>query len=299
MRTMMLSDAETYHHYRQWKEKPLHRAPELSVVIPAYNEAERIVPTIGVIASHCSSLGVPWELIVADDGSTDGTAALVRSLGLANLRLLEAAENGGKGSAVRRGILAARGEFILFADADNSTPIEELTQLLARMDEGNDIVIGSRAAAGAAETNRPLLRRLLSGGLRWMVRHLLRVGVADSQCGFKLFRRQAGQHLCRLQTVMGFSFDLELLYLAAKLGYRVAEQPVQWVDAPGSKVSARKEVLRFVKELTRIRINDLRGVYAARDGAAHDRPVHSHAAHSHTAHGHAEPAVCSRIPHLA
>jgi dolichyl-phosphate beta-glucosyltransferase len=257
----MLDKTIIYQNYLTWKREPLNERPVLSVVIPAYNEAKRIIPTIGAFAVHCSNLGFPWELIIADDGSTDNTVEVVRALGLANLRLLVAEQNGGKGSAVQRGILAARGDYILFADADNSTPIEEVDKCLQVMAEGYDLVIGSRAADGAQEANRSLLRRTLSGGLRWLVRSVFRLGVNDTQCGFKLFRRNTAQHLCRLQTIMGFSFDLELLYLAAKFGYRVTEQPVTWVDAPGSKVDTTKEIQRFLRDLLRIQINDLRGVY--------------------------------------
>jgi dolichyl-phosphate beta-glucosyltransferase len=253
----------SYADYMDWKTTPITGEPYLSIVIPAYNEEVRIVPTIGAIASYVSGLGFSWELIIADDGSKDQTVALVEELGLVNLRLLRASANGGKGSAVRRGMLAASGRYILFDDADNSTPIEELQRLLARLEtEGYDIAVGSRAAEGAAETRRTLLRRLLSGGLRWMVRHIFRIGVKDTQCGFKLFTREASQRLYAAQTIAGFSFDLEILYLASKLGYQVAEVPVAWIDAPGSKVDTSKEVQRFLRDLLKIKWNDLRGVYA-------------------------------------
>ncbi len=252
---------ESYTSYLQWKNQPISGKPIVSVVIPAYNESERIVPTIGAMASFCSGLGVPWELIIADDGSKDNTVQIIRNLKMANVRVLVAERNGGKGSAVRRGVLAANGEYILFADADNSTPIEELKNLLDKMDEGYDLVIGSRAATGAQEAKRSPLRRLLSGGLRWIVQNIFRIGVQDTQCGFKLFRREAAMRLYTAQTLMGFSFDLEILYLAGKFGYRIAEQPVQWVDAPGSKVDTTKEAQRFLRDLIRIKINDMRGVY--------------------------------------
>lgn len=200
---------------------------------------------------------------MADDGSRDQTAQLVEELGFANLRLLRAERNAGKGNAVHRGMLAARGRYILFTDADNSTPIEEISKLLHKVQyEGYDIAVGSRAADGAAEGHKSWVRHLLSGGLRWLVRVLFRIGVRDTQCGFKLYTREAAHRLHRAQTIMGFSFDLEILYLAAKLGYRVAEVPVSWVDAPGSKVDMRKEVKRFLRDLFRIKWNDLRGVYA-------------------------------------
>lgn len=253
----------SYKNYQEWKTIPLTGDVLLSVVIPAYNEEIRIVPTIGAIASYISDLDIPWELILADDGSRDNTVKLVEELGFVNLRILRAERNAGKGNAVHRGMLAARGQYVLFTDADNSTPIEEISKLLHKVQqEGYAMAIGSRAADGAAEGHKSLLRHLLSGGLRWIVRVLFRIGVRDTQCGFKLYTREAARRLHSAQTIMGFSFDLEILYLAAKWGYRIAEVPVNWVDAPGSKVDTAKEVKRFVRDLFRIKWNDVRGVYA-------------------------------------
>jgi dolichyl-phosphate beta-glucosyltransferase len=253
----------SYENYLKWKSEAVAGEVLLTVVIPAYNEEVRIIPTIGAIASYISDLGIPWEMILADDGSRDSTVRLVEELNFANLRILRAERNAGKGSAVHRGMLEASGQYILFTDADNSTPIEEITKLLKKVQqEGYDIAIGSRAAEGAAEAHKSLLRRILSGGLRWIVRIVFRIGVRDTQCGFKLYTRAAAQRLFQAQTIMGFSFDLEILYLAAKWGFRVAEVPVAWVDAPGSKVDTTKEVKRFMQDLFRIKWNDLRGVYA-------------------------------------
>lgn len=253
----------SYKNYQEWKTKLLTGDILLSVVIPAYNEEVRIVPTIGAIASYISDLDISWELILADDGSRDNTVKLVEELGFVNLRILRAERNAGKGNAVHRGMLAARGQYVLFTDADNSTPIEEVSKLLHKVQhEGYAIAIGSRAADGAAEGHKSVLRHLLSGGLRWIVRVLFRIGVRDTQCGFKLYTRAAARRLHSAQTIMGFSFDLEILYLAAKWGYRIAEVPVNWIDAPGSKVDTAKEVKRFVRDLFRIKWNDVRGVYA-------------------------------------
>lgn len=253
----------TYDDYQRWKTTPLTDDVYLSIVIPAYNEEVRIVPTIGAIAAHVSGLGFPWELIISDDGSKDKTASLVEELELVNVRVLRAPQNEGKGSAVRRGMLAARGNYVLFDDADNSTPIEEVSKVLAKLDqEGYDVAIGSRAAAGAAEASKSLVRRIMSGGLRWIVATGFRLGVQDTQCGFKMFTHEAAQRLYAAQTITGFSFDLEILYLANKLGYKIAEVPVTWIDAPGSKVDTRKEAQRFLRDLTKIKLNDLRGVYA-------------------------------------
>ena len=251
-----------YENYQRWKTEPVQGQPKLSIVIPAYNERERIVATIGAIASHVSDLGFPWELLIADDGSKDDTVALCEELHLANLQVLKTPQNGGKGRAVQRGMLAARGQYVLFADADNSTPIEEVSKLLKKLEsDGYEVAVGSRAADGAAEGKKSLLRKVLSGGLRWMVKYLFFIPVRDTQCGFKMYTREAAQKLHTKQTIMGFSFDLEILYLAAKYGYQIAEVPVSWIDAPGSKVDTRKEVQRFLRDLMKIKTNDLKGVY--------------------------------------
>jgi dolichyl-phosphate beta-glucosyltransferase len=251
-----------YENYQRWKTVPNEGEPYLSIVIPAYNEQERIVSTIGAISSFVSDQGFEWELLVADDGSKDHTVEIVEELGLINLHLLKAPKNGGKGNAVQRGMMAARGKHILFADADNSTPIEEVTKLLSKLEnEGYDVAVGSRAAEGAEEGKKSLFRHILSGGLRWIVKYILRIGVRDTQCGFKMYRREAARKLHSMQTIMGFSFDLEILFLASKLGYKIAEVPVSWIDAPGSKVDTRKEVQRFFRDLLKIQWNNLTGVY--------------------------------------
>ncbi|MDM8531700.1 glycosyltransferase family 2 protein [Anaerolineales bacterium HSG25] len=252
-----------YTDYEQWKSTPLTNQPYLSIIIPTYNESFRIVPTIGAVASHVSGLGFPWELIIADDGSVDGTIQMIQELEFTNLTLLLTDKNGGKGSAVQRGMLVAKGKYMLFDDADNSTPIEELDKVLVKVaQEGYDVAVGSRAIAGAEAAKRSPLRRLMSNTLRGLVQNVFHIGVQDTQCGFKLFTRKAAQELYGKQTIMGFSFDLEILYLAEKYGYHIAEVPVTWRDAPGSKVDTRKEAHRFLRDLAKIKLNDWRGLYA-------------------------------------
>ncbi|MEZ4667029.1 MAG: glycosyltransferase [Anaerolineae bacterium] len=172
-----------YDNFGRWKTTPIKGEPFLSIVIPAYNEEVRIVPTIGAIASHVSDLGFPWELIIADDGSKDSTVTLIEELGFANLRLLTTPQNGGKGNAVQRGMLAARGKYVLFADADNSTPIEEIGKFIKALEEdGYDVAVGSRAAEGAEVANKSIFRKALSNGLRMIVRYGLFIRVYDTQC---------------------------------------------------------------------------------------------------------------------
>ena len=253
----------TLDSYRAWATTPLEERPHYSVVIPAYNEAERILPTIGAIATQVSLLGEPWELIVADDGSTDQTVSLVQDLGLANLHVLVADQNRGKGSAVRRGVLAARGEIILFADADQSTPIEQFQALESQILMGADVVVGSRAAAGSDVANKSLSRKIFSTGLSVIVRGVFRIPVTDTQCGFKMFTAEAARKLFTRQLIDEFSFDLEILYLARKFDMSTEEVPVSWIDAPGSKVDAAKVAMEFLRDLSIIRWNDIRGRYEA------------------------------------
>lgn len=257
----------SYSDYQSWRDTEVSGAPDVSVVIPAYDESDRIVPTIGSIAAHMCSRSLSWELIVSDDGSSDGTVDLVRSLGLCNVRILDPGANQGKGAAVRDGVLAARGRFVLFSDADMSTPIDEFDRLLDSVADGADVAIASRAAEGADEAGRSALRRLMSNTLRSMVRRATGVEAEDTQCGFKLFTRESAESLFGASIVDGFSFDLEVLWLAQRWGLRVAEIPVRWVDAPGSKVQPVRESLRFLIDVALLRIRAARRHYSVSPGA--------------------------------
>jgi len=255
----------SYDNFEYWRKHKVEQ-PELSIIIPAYNEEIRILPSLAATAVFVSTYMPKWELIVSDDGSKDTTVELVKELGWANLRVIEHA-NTGKGGAVKRGVLAARGEAILFADADNSTPIEELIAVMDKLSEGFDIAVGSRAAEGAVEENKSFLRHFVSWGLRTVAAALSGVKVKDTQCGFKLFKRDVALDLFNKQKMDGFSFDLELLYLANKLGYSVAEVPVRWFDAPGSKVNSVKDGIQFLKDIFAVRKLDRQGAYA--EGSDH------------------------------
>ncbi|MEN9644018.1 MAG: hypothetical protein RL238_687 [Actinomycetota bacterium] len=258
----------TYNAFDQWRREAVGSEPALSVVIPAYNETRRIVPTIASIAAHLAERRISWELIVADDGSTDGMCDVLRQLELVNLRIVGSGQNEGKGAAVRRGLTAARGRAVLFTDADMSTPIDQLDGMLARLDAGADVVVGSRAGDGADVSEKSALRSLFSWTLQVIVSAALPTRVRDTQCGFKLFRRDAAHALASAQTIDGFSFDLELLYIARRWGLRVEEVGVQWVDAPGSKVDPAREAIRFLRDIARIRVRSMRGAYrrpASRD----------------------------------
>lgn len=251
----------SYDAFDRWRREPVGPEPDLSIVIPAYNETRRIIPTIASIASHLAASHVTWELIVSDDGSTDGMCDRLRELQLVNLRIVGTGNNEGKGAAVRRGLAAARGRAVLFSDADMSTPIDQLDGMLERLAAGADVVVGSRSADDATVAAKSRLRAFVSWSLQMIVATTLPTGVRDTQCGFKLFRRDVAHDLAGVQTIEGFSFDLELLYVARRWGLRVDEVGVNWVDAPGSTVDPAREAIRFLRDIARIRVRSLRGAY--------------------------------------
>jgi dolichyl-phosphate beta-glucosyltransferase len=236
-------------------------APELSVVIPAYNEALRLPRTLEKVRAWLEARGGSYELVVVDDGSRDQTSAVAQAAGGERLTVLRNEGNRGKGYSVRRGMLAARGSRRLMSDADLSTPIEELPRLWARMDEGWDVVIASRALPDSRiEVHQPALRETMGRAFNRLVRLAVLPGLGDTQCGFKLFSAPAAQAAfarCRLD---GFAFDVEALYLARKHGFRVAELPVVWRNDAATRVGWWRGFLAFT-DLLRIRLNDLRGRY--------------------------------------
>jgi len=212
--------------------------PRWSVVIPAFNEAQRLPPFLEKVVAYFEGRDEPYEVIVADDGSTDGTPEIVEAGRLGAVRVLRLQPNGGKGAAVRAGMLAATGVYRLFADADGATPIEELKRLEPMLVAGADVVIGSRVLVdpGVSVTTRP--HRVAAGRVfNWLVARVGLRGVADSQCGFKAFTAPAAGRLFGALSTRGFGFDVELLLRAKAAGCRIVEVPVNWADQAGSKVS--------------------------------------------------------------
>jgi len=230
---------------------------ELSVVIPAYNESRRITRSLERIRQYLAQKGASFELIVADDGSVDDTAYLVESLSasIPELRVLKLRHQG-KGAAVKAGALEAKGQYILMCDADLSTPIEELEKLEAALKQGAALAVGSRRATGAVLARRqPWLREAVGVAFGFFTRLLIPTGVIDTQCGFKLFPAQVARKLFPLQTINGFTFDIELLALARKLGFKISEVPVVWEDAEGSKVKPVRHLPEVIREVWRIRLS--------------------------------------------
>jgi dolichyl-phosphate beta-glucosyltransferase len=233
--------------------------PELSVVIPAFNEEERLPESLGRVLAYLEQRGDPFEILVVDDGSKDRTVE--RALAVcSSVVLVRNPQNRGKGHAVRQGMLLARGRRRLMTDADLSTPIEELERLLSCMDEGYDVVIGSRALAGARiEVHQPRYRESLGRLFNLLVRWLVVPGLHDTQCGFKLFTGEAAR-VFEVARLNGFCFDVEALFVARRRGLRIAELPVTWRNDAATRVTTLRGALAF-GDLLRIRWNAWRGRY--------------------------------------
>jgi dolichyl-phosphate beta-glucosyltransferase len=239
--------------------------PELSVVVPAYNEQERLEPTLRSYVRCFRRRSMAFELIVVDDGSRDGTSALVDRVAeeLPEVRLLRLAENRGKGYAVRSGVVNARGALVLVADADGATPPEEFDRLCAAIHEGADVAIGSRVlSTGATQVRARVHRRLIGRAFHLLVRLCGVHDIADTQCGFKLFRGEVAHTLFSRMRTAGFSFDVEVLMMARLCGYRIAEVPINWVHQPGSRINLVTDSVRMAGELLLIRARRQRGGYA-------------------------------------
>lgn len=232
-------------------------SPVFSLVIPAYNEVQRLPPFLSSVRRHLSErFGGEYEVVVVDDGSLDETPGMLQTIAQhwTQLKVIVLPQNRGKGAAVRTGMLAACGDVVLFADADGATPIAEETRLWQAIEAGAQVAVGSRLRAGEEvscerQWHRALAGRLFAAFAHWMVP----VPVRDTQCGFKMFRRDIARHLFSLSQEQGYLFDLELLTLAVRYDYRIVEVPVNWNEIPGSKLSMTREWKNILAGLWRIR----------------------------------------------
>jgi dolichyl-phosphate beta-glucosyltransferase len=244
--------------------------PYLSVVVPAYNEARRLEQPLRTICDHLASRPYSAELVVVDDGSEDGTFDVLRALAAAPsvpVRAFRYRPNRGKGHALKVGFARARGERILFTDADLSTPIQQLDALKEAIDSGCDIAIGSRKRAGAdIRVHQPWYRERMGKVFTWLVRRFL-ADVSDATCGFKMFRGDIGRSLFAHLRIDDWAFDAELLLLARRRGYMIQEVPVCWEDQPGTKVRLLRDAWRSACGLLKIVWNDSRGLYEAANEA--------------------------------
>lgn len=225
---------------------------ELSVVIPAYNEERRLPATLDSVYQYLSGLGKEFEIVVVDDGSLDNTATMVESYAATRpeIRLLSYSPNKGKGHAVRVGMLAARGELVLFDDADGSSPIHEEKLLTQAIAGGCDLAIASRAKPDDKRTVKALpYRKYIGNAFNMIVQCLLLPGLYDTQCGFKMFKREVAHDLFSVAHLNGFAFDVEVLFIARLRGYRVSEIPINWSNVEGSKVNVLLDSPKMLLEV--------------------------------------------------
>mgnify|MGYP001578388317 CR=1 FL=1 len=229
--------------------------PRWSVVIPAFNEASRLPRYLDEVVAHFEGRGEPYEVIVVDDGSTDGTAEVVKARRHPSVSVLRLGRNSGKGAAVRAGMLAAQGAFRLFTDADGATPIAELKRLEPALAAGADLAFGSRVVADPAVSVAARPHRVAAGRVfNWLVARLGLRAVADSQCGFKAFTGAAAERLFRRLRTRGYGFDVELLLEAQVAGYRIVEVGVNWADQPGSKVAVLRHGPGMLWQIVKARL---------------------------------------------
>lgn len=233
--------------------------PFFSLIIPAYNEAGRIEWTLENAEDYLMSLGKPCELIIVDDGSSDQTLDKMREYKAKSslIRLISYEPNRGKGYAVRQGVFASRGEYVGFSDADFSAPLQEFPKLFEVLKKGYDIAIGSRAVKESEiPVHQPLYRELGGRGLNLIIRMLATPGIHDTQCGFKLFRGDVARDIFGRCFINGWGFDVEVLYVARKLGYTINEAGVKWSHAEGSKIRPFRAALRVILDIIRIRAHN-------------------------------------------
>jgi dolichyl-phosphate beta-glucosyltransferase len=239
-------------------------APTYSIVIPAYNESERIGGTLERVLAYVRERNWSAEILVVNDGSKDGTAALVREFAErhGNLVLIENPGNRGKGYSVRNGMLHASGEIVLFSDADLSSPIEEADKLFAALAGGADVAMGSRWLRAELQTERqPLHRQLLGRMFNLLLRIVLGLRYKDTQCGFKAFTRRAVGLIFPLQQIERWGFDPEILFLARKFGLRVGEVPVRWAHREGTTIHPLRDGIRMFVEMLKVRWFSISGKY--------------------------------------
>ena len=224
----------------------------VSFIIPAYNEEPRLKGSLEKVLRYCNSAGFTYEIIIVDDGSSDGTIETCREF--ANVRVISQPRNMGKGAAVRTGMLAAEGDYRIFSDADLSTPIHETQKILNFLKAGYDVCIGSRALdSSMIKVHQPFYREFMGKTFNRIVQMLVVKGIRDTQCGFKGFTAAAAENVFSKALINGFGFDVEILYLAKLSGLKIMETPVEWYNDERSKVDPIKDPLRMFGEILKIR----------------------------------------------
>jgi glycosyltransferase involved in cell wall biosynthesis len=237
-------------------------SPLLSLIIPAYNEAERLPVTLPAVIDFLDAQSYASELIIVNNNSRDDTGGIARRFAATRpyIRVLDEPVQG-KGAAVHTGMLAAAGDYVFMADADFSMPVAETAKFLPPNLGDYDVAIGSREAPGAVRYNEPAYRHFMGRVFNFYVKVLAIPGFEDTQCGFKCFRRDVARDVLPNQTIDGWAFDVELLYIALKRGYRVVEVPIDWYYGENSRVSPVRDTINMIREVLRIRYNDFAGRY--------------------------------------
>ncbi len=238
--------------------------PELSIIIPAYNEESRLPGTLESVSRFLQEHGKSYEIVVVDDGSHDATADVVQNYcaNHSEVRLVSYQPNRGKGFAVRTGMLAARGDLLLMNDADGSSPIEEIVRLEDAIAYGADIAFGSRAKPDATRTVQAQAHRKFIGNtFNFIVQSLLLPGLYDTQCGFKMFKRSAARDIFSVNRINGFGFDVEVLYIGRKRGYKITEVAINWANVEGSKVNVLIDSPKMFLEVLKVTFASWVGMY--------------------------------------
>jgi dolichyl-phosphate beta-glucosyltransferase len=238
------------------------KTPFLSIIIPAFNEGERLPRTLPQVADFVAAQDYSSEVIVVNNNSSDDTRAVATAIAsdFPFIRVLDELRQG-KGAAVRTGMLAAAGEFLFMADADLSMPIEEVGKFLPPELDDFDVAIASREVPGAVRYNEPAYRHMMGRVFNFVVKVLAVPSLQDTQCGFKCFRRQAALEVLANQTITGWAFDVELLFISQRRGHRIVEVPINWYYRANSRISPLRDAFEMVREVLRIRLNGWQGLY--------------------------------------
>ncbi len=226
----------------------------VSLIIPVFNEEARISKSLDIVKNYFLQKGYNHEIVVVDDGSTDGTVDVLSKY-INDIKLVRLAKNQGKGAAVRAGMLSAQGNYKIFSDADLSTPIYEIEKLLEKLEGGADICIGSRAVnPNMIKLHQPFYREFMGKTFNKLIQFIVMKGIKDTQCGFKGFTSEAAEKVFSKSKINGFSFDVEILYLASKSGLKIEEVAVEWYHDPRTKVNLFWDSMQMLIELFKIRL---------------------------------------------
>lgn len=233
----------------------------LSIIVPAHNEENRLPDTLKQVIRFLEGQSFTSEIVIVENGSLDKTFEIAQEFAKKNKGIRVIQSERGKGAAVKRGMLEAKGEYRFMCDADLSMPVDEIVKFIPPELDGFDIAIASREAKGAVRYNEPAYRHFGGRGINFIIQTLILPGLNDTQCGFKCFRAEVAEDIFSLQTLHGWSFDIELLYIARKHGYQVKEIPIHWFHHPETKVSALRDAVQMIKDIFRIHANARRGLY--------------------------------------